>query len=241
MIGSQKSARTCCVVKVASTKRPGQTKRVARPRAPAPVSEGELGLRERHKRDKLDRIANATISLFARDGYEGATLRDIAKEADIALGTLALYAADKRDLIILLFNKLIPQLLEKGRARPKQNASLVPNLIAFFEPYYEAYAKNVTLYRIILGQIFTSPVSAHAEKYELNRSLVVDAISELISRARANGECRSGPDLGLQARSFFYIYFGAVRFWLGQPRPQLTEGLAELRKMFELHLEGLKT
>src|SRR5882762_5109341 len=63
-----------------------------------------LGLRERSKLDKLKRIKSAARELFLLRGYDEATTREIARIADVALGTLFAYAVDKRDLLYLIVN-----------------------------------------------------------------------------------------------------------------------------------------
>src|SRR5690606_35807052 len=72
----------------------------ARRRRPARPAEG---LRERNKREKRARIERAARELFERKGFEAATARAIAARARVGLGTLFLYARDKRELLFLVF------------------------------------------------------------------------------------------------------------------------------------------
>lgn len=97
-----------------------------------------LGLRERNRRDKLRRISAAARARFTSGGYDGATLRDIAKEADVALGTLAIYAKNKSDLVLLIFNDAVARLIEKGQAAGVYEGSLTDAFVAFFRPTYIA-------------------------------------------------------------------------------------------------------
>ena len=50
------------------------------------------GRRARKKREKAARIRTAARELFARHGYDETTTRSIAEAAEIATGTLFLYA-----------------------------------------------------------------------------------------------------------------------------------------------------
>jgi AcrR family transcriptional regulator len=61
------------------------------------------GLRERNKRAKRIRIQRAARELFERKGFEATTARAIAARARVGLGTLFLYARDKRELRFLVF------------------------------------------------------------------------------------------------------------------------------------------
>lgn len=193
-----------------------------------------LGLRERHKIAKIGRISNAAIKLFSRDGYDGTTLRDIAREADVALGTLSLYARDKRDLVLMIFNSLIPPLLEAGRRNIDCAAPIADNMIAFYDPCYRAYAENPTLYRTVLGQIYNGAGSVHAEENDAIRIEILRHMSEIIQHAVASGECRPDLDIAVQSRAYFYVYFTAVRVWLFQDDPDPVQGQAALRALFDV-------
>jgi AcrR family transcriptional regulator len=70
----------------------------ASPRARNPQS-GE-SRRERNKRDKLARIVAAARALFQTQGYDKTTTQQIARAAEIASGTLFLYAKSKEDLLL---------------------------------------------------------------------------------------------------------------------------------------------
>lgn len=209
---------------------------------PSAAQPGEkpLGLRERHKHDKRQRISNAAITLFARNGYEATTLRDIATEADVALGTLSLYARDKRDLVLMIFNRVIPPLMEKGRRQTDPKAELIVNLVAFFEPFYTAYAREPTLYRIILGQIHNGPQGVHGTENDIIRAELLGYLADVILRAIAAKNCRADASPTLAARCCFYIYFAAVRVWLFQNEPDRGAGLADLRALLGDYVKGLQ-
>jgi len=203
---------------------------------------GHLGLRERHKVEKLDRITNATQELFGRLGYDGTTLREIAEKSGIALGTLSLYAKDKRDLILLVFNRNIPRLMNAGWAKVSPANRLEENMLAFFEPFYRAYAKDLTLYRIILnhGQLADQSAGIHSQEFVRIRVAFLAALVEIIQLGRAKGECSADGDAALQARAFYNLYFAAVRWWIYMPDPKVKAGLAELKALFALQLMGMR-
>lgn len=62
-----------------------------------------MGLRERKKLIRLQRIVAAARQLFIEKGFTTTTIQDIAAEADVGLGTLYLYAKSKEDLLVLVF------------------------------------------------------------------------------------------------------------------------------------------
>lgn len=50
-------------------------------------------------KDKKERIINSAIKIFSQKGYGPIVLDEIAREADIAKGTIYLYFQDKEDLV----------------------------------------------------------------------------------------------------------------------------------------------
>jgi hypothetical protein len=155
---------------------------------------------------------------------------------------LSLYASDKRDLVLLLFNQNVPALLESGRTKVKRNRSLAENMFSYFEPVYRACSQNMTLYRIIMnyGNLSANTTSLHTQHFNRTRIELYDALVEIMLWARLAGECRADGDIDFQSRSFFYLHFAGIRRWIAEPEPDLEEALKELKGMFELHVNGLK-
>ena len=75
-----------------------------------------LGRRERSKRDKRERILAAARELFAEHGVGGVTTQQIADRADVAIGTLFLYASTKAELLIMVQNDKFAAAIDDGLA-----------------------------------------------------------------------------------------------------------------------------
>jgi AcrR family transcriptional regulator len=58
--------------------------------------------RERLTEERRNQILDAAARLFAQKGYKGATIREIAREAGVAEGTIYNYFDSKHDLLISL-------------------------------------------------------------------------------------------------------------------------------------------
>lgn len=59
-------------------------------------------------------IRRVAIDVFARQGYHGATLRQIAKESGLTLGTLYHYYPSKQDLLAELMSDALQPLIASG-------------------------------------------------------------------------------------------------------------------------------
>ena len=56
-----------------------------------------LGRRERRKAETRQRLLTAASNLFAERGFEATRPQDIARAADVAIGTFYLHFADRRE------------------------------------------------------------------------------------------------------------------------------------------------
>ncbi|HVK02958.1 MAG TPA: TetR/AcrR family transcriptional regulator [Armatimonadaceae bacterium] len=92
-----------------------------------------------------ERILEAALDLFARKGYNAATMRDIAAEAGCSLGLAYRYFASKEEMVLALYERLAAELEEEVAALP--SASLAERWaraeraeLARLEPHRESLA-----------------------------------------------------------------------------------------------------
>lgn len=78
-----------------------------------------LGRRERAKEDKRRRIMAAAGELFTEHGVTGVTTQQIADRADVAIGTLFLYASTKAEMLIMVQNEKFAAAIDDGLAAAK--------------------------------------------------------------------------------------------------------------------------
>lgn len=199
----------------------------------------ELGVREQHKLEKRQRIRAAVRELFTRHGYETATLRQIAKRAHVGLGTLFNYAQDKRDLVFLIFNEEMAAINDVALKAAQREERLLDGLMAICRPHYESFARNPALSRILLKNMTFYSEGKQAAQYLRNRSRLLSGMEEMVKTAQRTRQIRSDEDANLIARHIFFVFAGAVRWWIAGRRPDPREGLADLKRLFELQIDGL--
>ena len=86
-----------------------------------PEPDQELSRSQRRRRDD---IVEAALKVFERDGYEAAKMIDIAKEADVAKGTLYLYFENKSVLLEgVIQTAILPALEQIGGAEKVHTGS----------------------------------------------------------------------------------------------------------------------
>ncbi len=197
-----------------------------------------LGRREANKRDKLLRIRRAARDVFLRKGYEDATLREIADGADVAFGTLFLYAKDKQDLLLLLFDEELDQVSERGFRRARPELPFVDQLVEFFTEFYEFFSRTPALSRDMMREItFTSGIVS-ARIWEGVRSSE-ENLARIVARAQAEEHVSAAIAPGVAAHVLFSLYRVEIRFCLDHDEPDTAASLDRLRHQFQTMLSGL--
>jgi AcrR family transcriptional regulator len=204
-----------------------------------PSKTAASGLRERNKLDKLRRIKTAAKELFTERGFERATTRAIARRAKVGLGTLFNYADDKRDLVFLIFIEELDRITDRAFGAIDPRRPLLEQLVAAFGFFYREFGANPTLSRILLQELTFYSRGRLAADFQRSRRRTVGFIARRVAQAQHAGRVRIGVDPDWVALSIFFLYAGAVRWWIAAESPNPRAGVASLRKLLELHIAGL--
>lgn len=194
----------------------------------------KLGLRERNKLDKLARIRSAALELFETKGFDATTTREIAELADVGIGTVFMYADDKRDLLFLIFNDVLDRVVDEAFGRVDHRKPLSAQITAVFAHFYAAFHERAALARIFLRELVFFSQGKQAEQYLANRGRILHALEALVADAIDKGKVRAGEDPAHIAKACFFLYSGEIRMWLGAPEPDLAQGIDSLQRTFAL-------
>lgn len=82
------------------------------------------GLRERKRRETLQRIAKTAIKLFIANGYEATTLDAIAEASGISRRTFFYYFKSKEEIVLAWQDGLAEEIRAAVLAEPKQSSPL---------------------------------------------------------------------------------------------------------------------
>jgi len=112
------------------------------------MPERRTSRRERHAAARRQRILDAAAQVFARKGYERATTKEIADEADVGEGTIYNYFASKRDLLLSLVSSMSESLLTPPEKIPADDFEAL--LAAFLRDRLTLTEENADLTRVLL-------------------------------------------------------------------------------------------
>jgi AcrR family transcriptional regulator len=98
---------------------------------------------------KKDKVNQAAIELFARHGFNGATIKDITSKAGITEGALYRHYKSKEEMMAILYAKEM-ELLVTALIELPSNAQLYPRIHQVIETVYRYYdAKPYSLIFLI--------------------------------------------------------------------------------------------
>lgn len=205
-----------------------------------PVKQAQAGQRERKKFETRERIRLAAASLFARHGYGAATMRQIARQAHVALGTLFNYAEDKRDLVFLIFNEELNATTDVALAAPAAGQPLIDQLVAVFRVHFRWLGRKPDLARILLQELTFYSSGKQAATFHSIRKRLIGGIEALVRTAQAEKKIHSKESAKLIARHIFFVYSASLRWWIAAPHSTPEKGISDLRRLLKLQFEGLR-
>jgi AcrR family transcriptional regulator len=203
-------------------------------------------LRERNKQEKSLRIKEAARKIFRERGYRGATTRDIAEEAAVAMGTLFRYATDKRELLFMVINEELDEATERAKAQASKhfNKDLIGQLVAFYRPRYECFARYPDLGRHFVRESFFF-MSAHevrgpeARRGRERRSSLVSDLGVIIQINQKNKKVAKDVVPSEAAHLLHSLYVSDCRQWLEEEEPRVEVGLGRLKRLLALAVRGI--
>jgi AcrR family transcriptional regulator len=197
-----------------------------------------MSRRERRKEATLRRIEDAGWRLFTTRGYEATSTREIAREADIAAGTLFNYFPEKRNLLIHLMQQRLDAAVEKAFAEVA-SSTLERELYELFDALNDCYAEERRLSRVFVKELLFTDGARRAESAAWTFSLV-KRIAELVERAQHRGELDASVDSMEAAQQLFSAHYFGLVTWLGGTIPSRGAHREQLQTSLRLLLRGLR-
>lgn len=194
--------------------------------------------REANKRDKLTRIRAAARDVFLEKGFSDANLREIAVAAHVGFGTLFLYAKNKQDMLLLLYDEELPVVAQRALRKAWETSGFLDQAMAFFRELYDFYLETPQLSRDMLREItFRNGIVAN-RMWESIKDIERD-LARLVAKAQADGDVNSSIAPDLAAHVIFSLYRVELRVCMDAEEPVGEPSLERLRRQLEVVLIGL--
>jgi AcrR family transcriptional regulator len=206
-----------------------------------------MGIYERKEREKQQRrndIIDAAERLFFKQGFENVSMDQIARESELAKGTLYLYFKSREDLHYSIVNRVLEMLSKVLQRDFNEAANGAENLINLGKSYIEFSQKYPDHIRAIM--MFDS---SKFDKLDSNQSLkILESDSplmfliQIIRKGQLDGSVRtdiSDREIALILWSHLASVLELVTLRLPLVRALEVDEKELLNKQFELSISGL--
>ena len=191
-------------------------------------------MREPKKREK---ILEAAIKVFARNGFYQSKVSEIAREAEVADGTIYLYFHNKDDILISLFEEEMTRIIEEMKAVITREADPVRKLEQFAQAHLGLIKRNKELAEVIQVEIRQS--SKFMKEYDNKKfAEYLDLISAIIQDGQDQGVFRPDIHPGIAKRAVFGALDELSRLLVLSPLKEHSITLAA-RQISGYFLEGM--
>jgi len=157
------------------------------------------------KQQTRAKVLAAARRLFSEEGYEGATIRDIAAAAGMSTGAVFANFSDKSDLFREIMVTDMAALADSMREASLRGANAEDSLLKIFMAGYTFYKTQLPLARAAFS-VGWSPEDGPALRRAPPVHLLNELMAEALNKGVATGEIQEGADLELRAHMLFETY-----------------------------------
>jgi len=153
-----------------------------------------------------ERVLAAAVALFAREGYEKATMRDLSREAELGLGALYYYFKSKEELVQAFYEELNATVVERFEQERDRDSSWQEQLGHLLRLKLQLLEPHRGLLRVLLREA-VDPDSSLSPLHR--RSQKARDVSEAAFEELAPG----------QGRVLWLAHLALLGFWLHDRSP----------------------
>jgi len=187
--------------------------------------------------DRRRRILDAAVRVFARRGYHGARVGDIATEAGVAHGLLYHYFSSKDEVLETVFRDNFGELVTRFRAVESSDEPAPEKLAGIAKILLRTWRNDPDLVTVMVRDV------ARSARLQLQVAEVREAftiVQRVVEQGQADGSFRRDLDARLAS---WIVYGGLEEVLTGWVLGQLPDGDEEVaraeRTAIELALGGL--
>jgi len=163
--------------------------------------------------DKRQRILQAAVKVFAKQGYFGARVADVAKKAGVADGTIYLYFRNKEDILVSLFDEVMAEHVAAARADLANVEGAAAGLRVIAERHLTLLGENRDL--AVVFQVELRQSTKFMERF--TASWLQDyfsTLTEVLEAGQRSGELRAELSVKLVVKAFFGALDELVTSWI---------------------------
>lgn len=141
-----------------------------------------------------DRIADCAITVIARDGLDALSIRRVAAEAGVAIGTVQYHYPTRAELVLAGLRRTAhrQQVRAVGARRQRTIIATLVSRLALLLPHDEASREETVAWVALAAAAARDPLVGPHQRRIVTETIV--AIQALLDRAIQSGELPDGTD-----------------------------------------------
>ena len=155
--------------------------------------------------DRYDAILDAAKGAFADKGFEGTSIADIARTAQISDGLVYRYFRNKRELLYEVLRKFYERILLDLETQVFKHDGFSARLETLIRRHLEVFVSDTDLCRLFISEVRTASDYEGSSIQELNR-LYTSVLIRIVKDAVKTGEVR--PEVN--PKLLRDVIFGAI-------------------------------
>lgn len=202
-----------------------------------------MGKRADKKEETEAAILAASLRLFLEKGFKGTTMREVASEAGIALGTTYNYFPTKEHIALFFFERSLDGLMARYHDAVAPDMALEEQLFMLNALGLEQVAPYEEFLNVIVVQAAApgSRLNPLGEDAERLKARYLAFVAGLLREARARGELPvvGVPD-GILLDAYWIYHLGVLLFWLNDDSPGKEDTYVLIDKSIRFMLNALR-
>jgi AcrR family transcriptional regulator len=194
--------------------------------------------RQQQKAETRAIILDAARSLFEERGFDGTTMRTLAAEAGVGLGTIFSHFPDKAALLMAALLDDLAQTDQRIAATLPEGAPIKDQIMLVAAAGIGYWCRRPELSATLLREMWfvTGP---WAQKRHEETARFIGFVRELLEDARERGELRPGADLASTAEAMYSFYVGRLIRAVGDDRLEADALLRDIAAFVDQLLTGI--
>ncbi len=202
------------------------------------MNTAELSRKDRKREQRRQTLIDVATRLFAKHGYAGTTIDDIALEADVAKVTFYSYFKSKEEIALEIKRRGTEEALIYIEALRSKKLSVEQMIDAFLDDVAEWTAENFRLLDVFCDQRF-SPLMERESTSTCKPEPMTICLDVIIQQGQEAGVFRTDIDRCRIAHMLDLAILAEQYHWVRSGR-QAGELKKQLKGYFDFAVNGLK-
>lgn len=191
-----------------------------------------MNKRQSQKEATREKIRSCAKQLFAEQGFEATTSRQIAKQAGVALGTIFTHFKDKQAILSDILFEAIELTVQDAFRTLQPEQTVLNQLMHLATKLYTYYADNLELSRTLLKDNLFNPNTSPEFKEQIMQ--FITAVTNIIKTGQEIEQINPNKNPQILAQTFMSLYFFTLMSLINE-----ENNLSEANAFLELHVGEL--